>query len=162
MLQPYIVVEETETHTTYEYNTTCTYWLYSMIALLVVDVLAPTNWLIWVFTVLMGAYLVVVLIPATLTANRFRKAGTALLPFEEATALVTSGLNRYSRNPMYLGIVLMLVGVALATGSLPCYLASLAFFLIIDSVFCPYEEDKLEQAFGPTYSRYRGTVRRWL
>jgi hypothetical protein len=74
MLQPYIVVEETETHTTYEYNTTCTYWLYSMIALLVVDVLVPTNWLIWVFTVLMGAYLVVVLIPATLTANRFRKA----------------------------------------------------------------------------------------
>jgi hypothetical protein len=74
MLQPYIVIEETETHTTYEYNTTCTYWLYSMIALLIVDVMVPTNWLIWVFTVLMVAYLVVVLIPATRAANQFRKA----------------------------------------------------------------------------------------
>jgi protein-S-isoprenylcysteine O-methyltransferase Ste14 len=63
---------------------------------------------------------------------------------------------------MYLGIVLMLLAVALGTGSLPCYLASLAFFLVIDSVFCPFEERKLEQAFGSAYTRYRSTVRRWL
>ena len=74
MLKPYLVVEETGSHTTYEYNTTCTYWLYGMIGLLVVDVLVPTNWLIWVFAVMMVAYFVLVLIPATRAANQFRKA----------------------------------------------------------------------------------------
>ena len=63
---------------------------------------------------------------------------------------------------MYLGIVLMLLGVALATGSVPCYIAALSFFLIIDFVFCPFEEKKLEQAFGSRFRDYRGAVRRWL
>ena len=76
--------------------------------------------------------------------------------------LITNDVYGLTRNPMYLGIVMMLLGIALATGSLPCYLASLAFFLIIDAVFCPYEERKLEQAFGAAFKRYRGAVRRWL
>ena len=87
---------------------------------------------------------------------------TAICPTAETTALITDDVYRLTRNPMYLGIVLMLLGIALATGSLPCYLASLAFFLIIDVVFCPYEERKLEQAFGSDYARYVGAVRRWL
>ena len=74
MLKPYRVVDRTATHTTYEYNPACTWWLYAMIGLLVVDVLVPTNWLVWVFTVLMVAYFLVVLIPATRMANQFRKA----------------------------------------------------------------------------------------
>ena len=74
MLKPYIVVEETETHTTYEYNTKCTFWLYLMIGLLVVDIITMTSWLIYVFLAMMIAYFVFVLIPATRSANTFRKA----------------------------------------------------------------------------------------
>jgi protein-S-isoprenylcysteine O-methyltransferase Ste14 len=63
---------------------------------------------------------------------------------------------------MYLGMALMLLGVAIATGGLPFYLAALGFFLIIDFVFCPFEEQKLARAFGAEFARYRGSVRRWL
>lgn len=56
----------------------------------------------------------------------------------------------------------MLLGVALATGSVPCYIAASSFFVIIDAVFCPFEENKLERAFGARYRDYRSAVRRWL
>ena len=92
----------------------------------------------------------------------FRERATAICPTAKTTSLITNDVYGLTRNPMYLGIVMMLLGIAVATGSLPCYLASLAFFLIIDAVFCPYEERKLEQAFGDAFTRYRGAVRRWL
>ena len=92
----------------------------------------------------------------------FRVHATAICPTATTTSLITNDVYRLTRNPMYLGIVLMLIGIALASGSLPCYLATLAFFLIIDVVFCPYEERKLKQAFGPAYARYCRSVRRWL
>lgn len=92
----------------------------------------------------------------------FRRRRTAICPTATTTTLIKNDIYRLTRNPMYLGILLMLLGVALAAGCVPCYLASLSFFLIIDFVFCPYEERKLEQAFGSDYTRYRSAVRRWL
>lgn len=92
----------------------------------------------------------------------FRMHDTAICPTARTTALITNDIYRVTRNPMYLGIALMLFGTALGSGGLYFYLAALAFFLIIDFVFCPYEEDKLVHAFGDQFSRYRDTVRRWL
>ena len=63
---------------------------------------------------------------------------------------------------MYLGVVTMLSGVAAWFGTLPFALAAVAFFLVIDRVFCPYEERKLAFGFGESYERYRRRVRRWL
>jgi len=92
----------------------------------------------------------------------FRRNDTAICPTAAATRLITSDIYRLTRNPMYLGIVLMLLGVAIATGSLPCHVATLAFFLVIDFVFCPFEEARLDELFGADYVRYRRAVRRWL
>lgn len=92
----------------------------------------------------------------------FRLRATAICPTATSTSLVTDDIYRLTRNPMYLGIILMLLGASLATGSLPCYIASLSFFLIIDCVFCPFEEAQLERAFETEYARYRSAVRRWL
>jgi protein-S-isoprenylcysteine O-methyltransferase Ste14 len=63
---------------------------------------------------------------------------------------------------MYLGIVLILFGLAMGTGGIFFYLACLAFFLIIDYVYCPYEEMQLAGIFGTAYEHYLGDVRRWL
>lgn len=92
----------------------------------------------------------------------FRAHQTAICPTAETTTLITSDVYRLTRNPMYLGVVLMLLGVALGTGGLPFYMAALTFFLIIDFAFCPYEEGKLEQGFGDAFTTYRARVRRWL
>ncbi len=92
----------------------------------------------------------------------FRLAGTAVCPTDTATALITSDVFAVSRNPMYLGITMMLAGLALGTGSLALYFAGGAYFLVMDRVFCPFEERKSAQEFGDAYAAYRRRVRRWL
>ena len=92
----------------------------------------------------------------------FRVHNTAICPTAHTTTLITSDIYRLTRNPMYLGIVLMILGAALGSGGIFFYLAAMTFFLIIDFVFCPYEEAKLESSFGVEFARYRRRVRRWL
>ncbi len=93
---------------------------------------------------------------------QFRVNSVAVCPTEATALLITDGFYRYSRNPMYLGMLLMLGGVAMWIGTLPFVTVVVAFFLVIDLAFCPYEEQKLVQAFGDEYRRYTGKVRRWI
>ncbi len=92
----------------------------------------------------------------------FRVAQTAICPTATSTALITADVYRLTRNPMYLGIVLMLLGIAVATGGVLFYVAALMFFFIIDSAFCRHEEVQLRETFGNEYVRYCERVRRWL
>ena len=63
---------------------------------------------------------------------------------------------------MYLGMVMMMAGAALWFGTLPYYLATVVFFLVINQVFCPFEEEKLVETFGKEYFSYRRKVRCWV
>lgn len=99
---------------------------------------------------------------AAVSAALFRKAGTGIKPFDEATTLVTGGFYRYTRNPMYLGMFLMLAGVAILMGSIGATLPVLAFVLIIRNNFVMGEERFLEASFGQQYLDYRSRVRRWF
>lgn len=92
----------------------------------------------------------------------FRAAQTAICPTAATSILITDDIYRITRNPMYLGIVLMLLGLAVTTGGVFFYAATVCFFAIIDCVFCPYEEQSLRQQFGASFSRYARDVRRWL
>jgi protein-S-isoprenylcysteine O-methyltransferase Ste14 len=92
----------------------------------------------------------------------FRQRGTAVCPTGKTSSLITSDIYRLTRNPMYLGIVLILAGIAISTGGPSYYVASLAFFLVIDSVFCPFEEQKLTRTYAQAFTRYKSDVRRWL
>jgi protein-S-isoprenylcysteine O-methyltransferase Ste14 len=102
-----------------------------------------------------------ILIAAT-SAGAFRKAGTSVIPFERSTALVTGGFYRYTRNPMYLGMVLLLLGIALMLGSVSAFLPIAVFIGIIQSRFIVGEERFLESIFGEQYLAYKRQVRRWL
>jgi protein-S-isoprenylcysteine O-methyltransferase Ste14 len=92
----------------------------------------------------------------------FKKCDTAICPTARTDRLVTSGAYWFTRNPMYLGVISMLLAVAILVGTFPFYLATVAYFVIINNVFCPYEESKLTEAFGDTYTSYKNRVRRWL
>ena len=101
----------------------------------------------------------------TLTANgalSFKRAGTAIKPFETSTILVTDKLYRFTRNPMYLGMVLILIGMAIYLGSLTPYLVVPVFFLIMQECFIKHEEPFLENIFGEEYLDYKTRVRRWI
>jgi protein-S-isoprenylcysteine O-methyltransferase Ste14 len=100
---------------------------------------------------------------ANVASAFFRKEGTEILPTSETNSvLVTHGLYKYTRNPMYLGMVITLLGAAFIGGTLPFFLAALADFLILNFVFIPFEEKKLERIFGEQYLSYKRSVRRWL
>src|SRR3989338_7086576 len=92
----------------------------------------------------------------------FQKCKTPVKPTEIPTAIVTDGPYRATRNPMYLGFILMLLGTTFLVGTLPMFLAPLVFFLIINLAFIPYEEAKMEGIFGQKYLDYKKRVRRWL
>jgi len=92
----------------------------------------------------------------------FRKSGTPTRPTHQATALVTSGPFRFSRNPMYLAIVVIMLGLAVWVGSLPMLIAPVGFFAFMSLVFIPYEERRLRETFGDAYLSFAQRVRRWI
>jgi protein-S-isoprenylcysteine O-methyltransferase Ste14 len=92
----------------------------------------------------------------------FLKNATTLQPSEEPTSLVTSGPFRISRNPIYLGMALILLGVAVVLGTLVALAFSVLFVALIDFFIIPGEEWKLEKIFGEPYREYKKSVRRWI
>ena len=92
----------------------------------------------------------------------FRKAHTTTVPGRTSSRLITSGPYRFSRNPMYVGLVLAYLGEAGMLQQvwpvilLPFVVAYLNWIVI------PVEEARLRDAFGTVYDRYRASVRRWL
>jgi protein-S-isoprenylcysteine O-methyltransferase Ste14 len=93
--------------------------------------------------------------------NQFRKHDTPE-DFSESKALVTKGIYRYSRNPMYLGGAIFLLGLSFSTGNLLALTAPLVFFLVMHFMFIPFEEDKMKLRFENDYTRYKNSVRRWI
>ena len=110
-----------------------------------------------------GALVIVTgLLLSSLGIRHFRRHQTTVEPFGTPTALVATGPYRFTRNPMYLGIVTTLLGIALVVATVPFLLAPLAFFVIINATQIPREEAKLTALFGDEYTNYRRRVRRWL
>jgi protein-S-isoprenylcysteine O-methyltransferase Ste14 len=83
-------------------------------------------------------------------------------PWHRPTGFVTDGPYAISRNPMYLGSLLTLVGIGLVRGSIPALLGPPAFVTILTRGQIAFEERALSDAYGSLYEEYRGRVRRWL
>ena len=81
---------------------------------------------------------------------------------ERVTALVTDGAYRYSRNPMYLGLLILLCGWATYLGSVSPFLLLPLFIFVITNMQIRYEEKILEEKFHQAYRDYKHSVRRWI
>lgn len=92
----------------------------------------------------------------------FKKKGTTHKVSEKPRSLVTTGPFSFSRNPIYLGFVLMLLGAAVYVGTAVMFLGPIAFFLTMNSYQIPKEEKTLEQIFGKNYAGYKKRARRWV
>jgi len=95
-------------------------------------------------------------------AKLFDRAGTTIKPFQESSALVVRGPYRLSRNPIYLGMVVALLGLGMMLGSLAPFAIVPVFGWVIDRRFIRREEAMLERTFGASYAEYKARVRRWL
>ncbi len=94
---------------------------------------------------------------------RFALAGRGTLsPIDPTKKLVTSGLYRYTRNPMYLGVLMILAGEALFFKSYHLGIYLLIMMLIFNFFILVFEEPRLRRDFGDEYRSYCSKVRRWL
>lgn len=92
----------------------------------------------------------------------FKRAGTAVKPFEPSIALIIAGPFHFSRNPMYLGMALVLVGIAIGLGSATPWFVVPLFVWLVTARYIVSEERKLEATFGQQYYEYKDKVRRWV
>jgi protein-S-isoprenylcysteine O-methyltransferase Ste14 len=93
----------------------------------------------------------------------FRREGTEVSPTSLTNRrLITIGPYRFTRNPMYLGLVIVTLGIAVWVGAWPMLLAPIAVFATANWVHIPFEEAKMRRQFGATYDDYVGRVRRWV
>ncbi len=92
----------------------------------------------------------------------FLRNSTTLQLSEKPTSLVTSGPFRLSRNPIYLGMASILLGVAVVQGTLVALVFPALFVTVIGFFIIPGEERKLENLFGEPYREYKKSVRRWI
>ena len=92
----------------------------------------------------------------------FRKARTTLDPHGAVKALVKTGIYRFTRNPIYLGFLLMVIGFPLAYGSLWGLVVSPIFMATLSRLVIEKEEAYLEKKFKGEYTDYSSKVRRWV
>jgi protein-S-isoprenylcysteine O-methyltransferase Ste14 len=92
----------------------------------------------------------------------FMQARTAVMPNRSASALVTAGPYRFSRNPMYVGLTGAYVGGVLLTNNAWCLIMLPVVLSLIHCFVIRREELYLEAEFGKLFLSYRARVRRWL
>lgn len=94
--------------------------------------------------------------------GRFRRAGTPPEPWKPTAALSVDGIYRRTRNPMYLGMALLMLALGLAFASSGVLLALVPTLLIVDRFVIQREERYLDRLFGESFRTYRAEVRRWI
>jgi len=92
----------------------------------------------------------------------FKKAKTSVKYHQIPSYLILSGPFRISRNPMYLGMLLILFGVSILIQNPLSLIFPIAFFFIINYKFIPTEEKNMEKTFGRNYVEYKNKTRRWI
>jgi protein-S-isoprenylcysteine O-methyltransferase Ste14 len=92
----------------------------------------------------------------------FMIKGTTVNPTRAPDVLVTEGIYSASRNPMYLGMVLILSGLPLIVETPSGAIFPGIFFFVMDRVVIPEEENRIEGAFGEAYRNYKIRTRRWI
>ncbi len=112
----------------------------------------------------LGAVLIVLGVGmAAWAVSLFRREGTEINPTSESNKkLVISGPFRYTRNPMYLALVVLTLGIAFVAGSLPMFLVPVLLFVTANFAHIPFEEAKMRRQFGPAFDDYTRRTRRWI
>jgi protein-S-isoprenylcysteine O-methyltransferase Ste14 len=93
----------------------------------------------------------------------FRIAGTEIDPTSETNkSLIIRGPYRFTRNPMYLGLIVLTLGVAFGVGSLPMLAVPVLLLTTANCVHISFEEAKMRRQFGAAFGTYTSQIRRWI
>jgi protein-S-isoprenylcysteine O-methyltransferase Ste14 len=132
-------------------------YLWASIGLMVVlHLLAPLRKIVpWPWNLLGILPLALGAVINILADKAFHKAGTTVKPFVGSTSLITDGVFRICRNPMYLGFVLILLGIAVLMGTISPFLIVPLFAILMGRIFIRTEEKMLEERFLQTWLDYK-------
>jgi protein-S-isoprenylcysteine O-methyltransferase Ste14 len=140
-----------------------TWLLLAMLLIVLLHFLAPIAHIVRMPWNLLGLLPLGFGLAVTLAADRaFKQRGTTMHPFKEPTQLVTNGAFRFSRNPMYLGFVSILLGMAILLQSLAPFAVAASFAILMGLLFIRVEERNLQESFGEDWVRYKQRVRKWF
>lgn len=92
----------------------------------------------------------------------FQRGRTTVNPHGSVSSIITSGIYRFTRNPIYLGFLLMLICIPLYSGTYWGLILVPVFIYFMNDLVIEREEAYLEKKFGNIYSSYKSRVRRWL
>jgi len=115
-----------------------------------------------VMRVVGGVLIAAGLVPPVSAFAEFVKAGGTPIPIAPTDRLVVSGFNRYVRNPMYVGLLLAIIGQALLFGNIRLLMYAVAAWVVPAAFVRWYEEPTLARQFGDEYEAYRRAVPAWL
>jgi len=112
---------------------------------------------------LLGLILILSGISLVFVSFRFmRKMKTTFIPDGTPEVLISSGPFKFSRNPIYLGMLTILVGAAFLMSSLSAIIIAFVFGIIINFTWIAHEEKKLHELFSEDWENYSSKVRRWI
>ncbi|HEV8354800.1 MAG TPA: isoprenylcysteine carboxylmethyltransferase family protein [bacterium] len=139
------------------------YFLFALIGILILHYFFPVGrWLDWPWRAIGIVILATGFTLGLVAAGEFRRRETTITPFEQSRTLITDGPYRFTRNPLYLSMTLMLIGLALTLGTLSPLIVTPVFVWWITTRFIVLEERHLDEQFGSRYAAYKSQVRRWL
>jgi protein-S-isoprenylcysteine O-methyltransferase Ste14 len=123
---------------------------------------ARTGWVHWVSAINAGALILMGIALFAASIRSFSRAATPIQGTRPTRALVTTGIHGWSRNPIYLGMFLVYVGIGLVVRSPWILLLAVPLAITIHYGVVAREEAYLERRFGDAYREYKGRVSRWL
>ena len=140
-----------------------TYLLASLILMVTLRVFLPGPRVIEAPSSLIGVGLGLLGVGLNVVGDRqFQRAKTTMNPFGEPRVLVTTRVFRYSRHPMYLGMVILVVGMAMLLGYAMPFAAPVLLWAVLWYRFIAHEERAMAERFGEEYTLYQKRVRRWI
>lgn len=140
-----------------------TIFMIALVVAIVVGLLFPWAYLSWTLQVTIGPFIVLIGVYTIYRSIKEIEAGdTTYDPYAASDALVTSGIYQYSRNPGYLGLAIIQLGMAVLIDNVWIVLAGVIAIWITNRFVIKLEEQKLKDTFGETYRAYTESVRRWI
>lgn len=109
-----------------------------------------------------GFFIIAGILIILIAGYSFRKARTHIEPWKPTSSIVTSGIYAYSRNPIYLAMSVIAVGIGVALNSMIVALSFIPSLVVVYYFVVRKEEAYLEEKFGEAYLDYKRTVRRWV
>jgi len=135
---------------------------YSLILIVLFYFVLPTYNIIPFPFNLGGLILVFMAVSVTGKARDLHKKYATTLKISESSHLINEGIFTKTRNPMYLGMSLLLLGIGICFGNLFSMIIPLIFAVVVSIVTIPKEEKLLDETFGEEYVKYKKEVRRWI